>query len=162
MIKLFLSALMAMALSGCAAFDVDRAALNDLVRGPARVCFAQTSFLLPANGTLVRAEQGRIAASTSGTIGPRSFEIAESRSFAPPGVEGEVVFENEAFIVRELSSFESLGVFRKVEGGMIDARPVVRLDHLFGTQSVTLEQFFADFRLDGASASDCTRRFIYG
>ena len=159
--RIVLSLLAATLLTGCAALEFDRTTLDSVVRGPARVCFAQTSFLLPANGTLVRAEEGNLAASTSGTIGPRSFEIAESGSFASPGFEGEVVASGEGFIVRELGSPESLGVFRRSGADAIEARPIVRLDHRFGLQSVTIEQFFAGFRLDGRSATDCMRRFTY-
>lgn len=134
--------------------------LDNIVRGPARICFDQSAFTLPAGGTIVEAQRGRIGTHLTGSIGPHAFEITESGSFAAPADAGETVHRGATFHVRRVGALPgSYAVYPGAREGT--QQPIVRIEHFFGTESVTFAGFFAGFDPDGAGRGGCDRSFRY-
>ena len=138
------------------------ATLDQIVRGPARVCLDRSAFTLPAGATIVEAQRGSIGTHLIGSVGPHAFEITESGRFAVFAGADRTVFEGETFVVRQVGNLPgSYAVYlRSAEG--IRQEPFVRIEHLFGTDSVTVDDFFAGFDPAGAARGSCTRTFSYG
>lgn len=150
----------ALVVSGCATSS--GASLDDIVRGPARVCMERSSFNLPVGGTIVEATPGRLGINLAGMIGPSSFEVTESSSFAALGASGPVVYRGSTFIVRQIGDLPgSYAVFTGSEQTAAQ-QPIVRIEHYFSTETATVEQFFAGFDPAGAAAGGCQRVFRYG
>lgn len=135
--------------------------LDQIVRGPARICLDRSAFTLPVGGTIVEAERGNLGTHLLGRVGPNAFEITESGSFAATTSVDATVVENAGFVVRQIGELPgSYAVY--LRNGTRAQQPIVRIEHLFGTDSVTLEQFFATFDPAGAARGQCDRRFAYG
>ncbi|TCD05329.1 hypothetical protein EYB45_07575 [Erythrobacteraceae bacterium CFH 75059] len=153
-----LSAIAALAvLSACA--TVPRSGLTEVVQGETTICLDRSSFVLPSQGMIVDADQGRLGVNLTGMIGPHAFEVTESASFAPLGETGRVAFTGPDFHVMEVGS--GAGSWAVIEGTMPSAapRPVIRIEHVFGTESVELARFFQGFRLNRGAQESCGRQF---
>lgn len=146
---------------GACATSSGTPSLDELVRGPARICFDQSAFTLPGNGTIVEAERGRIGTHLTGSMGPHAFEITESRDFAAPSDAGETVYRGGTFHVRRIGTLP--GSYAVYPGATEGAQqPIVRIEHFFGTESITFDGFFAGFDPAGAARGGCDRTFRYG
>ncbi len=151
------------ALCGCATLSAPPTGLDGVVRGPATLCFEQTAFDLPTNGTIVEASAGRFGVTLTGSIGPKSFEITESGNFTPTDRIGPELARNDGLLIRQVGNDPgAFAVFAINDTGAAAERPVVRIEHRFGTQSTTLEAFMAGFRRASSAATNCARRFSYG
>lgn len=152
--------LSAIGLAACATPSVPT--LDQIVRGPARICFDRSAFDLPATGTIVEAQRGRIGTHLTGMVGPHAFEITESGSFAAVPEAGQTVYRGSDFHVRRIGVFPgSYAVYQGVAENT-QSSPMVRIEHSFGTESVTLDDFFAGFSPEGAARGGCSRTFRYG
>lgn len=135
------------------------ATLDQLVRGPARICFDRSAFNLPAAGTIVEAERGSIGTHLTGRVGPHAFEITESGRFSAVPEAGQTVYTGSDFHVRRIGNLQgSYAVYQGVAENL-QASPMVRIEHSFGMESVTIEEFFAGFSPEGAAQGGCGRTF---
>lgn len=132
------------------------------MRGPAQICFDRSAFALPTGGTIVEAERGRLGTHLIGMIGPHAFEITESASFAATADAGLTVYQGSDFHVRRIGL--GPGSYAVYEGIAENAQqaPIVRIEHFFGTESVTVDEFFRSFSPEGATRGGCGRTFRYG
>lgn len=152
--------LAALAVTACT--TASSSSLADIVRGPGRICLDRTAFTLPVGGTIVEADRGNLGIHLLGSVGPNAFEITESGSFAATSSVDTTVFQNAGFVVRQIGELPgSYAVYLRT-GATVQQQPIVRIEHLFGTDSVTVEQFFATFDPAGAARGQCDRRFSYG
>ena len=149
--------LSAFAITACATSS--GGGLDEIVRGPARVCLDRSAFALPTGGTIVDVERGSLGTHLVGSIGPSAFEITESASFAATPGQGATVFENAAFVVRQVGDMPGSYAVHMRSGATVQQQPMVRIEHLFGTDSITAEQFFTNFDPTGAARGSCDRRF---
>jgi hypothetical protein len=118
--------------------------------------------MLPVGGTIVEAERGNLGTHLLGRVGPNAFEITESGSFAATSSVDATVFQSAGFVVRQIGELPgSYAVYLRT-GATVQQQPIVRIEHLFGADSVTVEQFFATFEPAGATQGQCTHRFTYG
>lgn len=137
------------------------ATLDQIVRGPTRVCLDRSAFELPPAGTIVEARRGSIGTHLIGSIGPNAFEITESARFAVVAGADRTVYEGSGFVVRQVGDLPgSYAVFLRA-GDAVQQQPVVRIEHLFGTDTVTIDNFFAGFDPAGAAGGACGRTFNY-
>lgn len=150
----------ALAVAACA--TATSSGLDDIIRGPARICLDRSAFTLPVGGTIVEAERGNLGTHLMGSIGPNAFEITESGSFAATSSVDTTVFESSGFVVRQIGELPGSYAIYLRTGTTIQQQPIVRIEHLFGTDSITVQQFFATFDPTGATRGQCDRRFAYG
>ena len=164
--KAFLIAALSGALAGCASSGASSNIDGGAIRGPARLCFNETAFMLPSNGLIVDARSGRYDATLNGSIGLISFRMTESRDFVPPENYGPVVYEKDDMIVRQVGTGRtSFAVLAKTrDNGVAREELLLRLDHSFGFDSISMEDFFSGLDVRGARTNPetCTRRFTYG
>lgn len=132
--------------------------LAEIVRGPTRVCMERVAFNLPATGTIVQAEKGRLGTHLTGMIGPDAFEITESASFAAAPVAETVVYQGANFTVRQVGDLPGSYAIYSGTGNAQETRPAVRVEHYFGTDSITIADFFAGYDPAGAAQQGCGRR----